>query len=57
MKSTIDPWDVKEVKDYHKLMKDLGVDSFEQYAKNLKDAPLAIRRNLVLGHKDFSKIS
>ena len=53
MKQSIDPWDVKEVKDYDKLMKDLGVDSFENYSKKLKDAPLPIRRGLVLGHKDF----
>ena len=26
---------VKEIKDYDKLMKDLGVDSFEEYAKRL----------------------
>lgn len=56
MKPLIDPWDVREVKDYNKLMHDLGVDAFEQYAKRLKDAPLPIRRGLVLGHKDFSKI-
>ena len=56
MKQSIDPWDVKEVKDYDKLMKDLGVDSFENYSKKLKDAPLPIRRGLVLGHKDFSKV-
>jgi|SRR3989344_164699 len=52
----IDPWDVKEVKDYDQLMKSLGVDSFSQYTKKLKNAPIEIRRGLVLGHKDFSKI-
>jgi len=56
MKPLIDPWNVKEVKDYPFLMKKLGVDSFHEYAKRLKDAPLPIRRGLVLGHKDFSKI-
>ena len=56
MKASIDPWNVKEVKDYNKLMKDLGVDSFHEHAKKLKDAPPPIRRGLVLGHKDFSKI-
>ena len=52
----IDPWEVKEVKDYNKLMKELGIDDFSHFAKKLKNAPLEIRRNLVLGHKDFSKI-
>ncbi len=52
----IDPWDVKEVKDYNKLMKELGVDDFSPFAKKSKDAPLEIRRNLVIGHKDFNKV-
>ncbi|MBI2105675.1 tryptophan--tRNA ligase [Candidatus Woesearchaeota archaeon] len=52
----IDPWEVKEVKDYNKLMKELGVSDFLQYSKKLKDSPLEIKRGLVLGHKDFSKI-
>jgi len=29
----IDPWDVKEVKDYKKLMEELGVNDFYQYSK------------------------
>ena len=53
---TLDPWDVKEVKDYSKLMKDLGVSDFSTYSKKLKSASLEIKRGLVLGHKDFSKI-
>ena len=32
MKQNIDPWEVKEIKDYNKLMKDLGVNNFEKYA-------------------------
>src|SRR3989344_519056 len=52
----IDPWDVKEFKDYDKLMKDLGVDNFSSYSKKLKNAPIEVRRGLVLGHKDFHKI-
>src|SRR3989344_4110931 len=56
MKASIDPWDVKEVKDYYKLMHDLGVDAFDKFPKQLKDPPLPLRRGLVLGHKDFPKI-
>ena len=56
MKQSIDPWEVKEIKDYNKLMKDLGVDSFEEYAKRLKNTPLEIKRGLVIGHKDFHQI-
>jgi len=52
----IDPWEIKEIKDYYKLMKDLGVNNFEKYTKKLKKAPLEIRRGLVIGHKDFNKI-
>ena len=56
MKTQIDPWGNLEVKDYKKLMKELGVDDFEQYSKKLKDTPLEIRRGLVVGHKDFHQI-
>ncbi|HLC57680.1 MAG TPA: tryptophan--tRNA ligase [Candidatus Nanoarchaeia archaeon] len=56
MKASIDPWDVKEVKDYYKLMQDLGVDNFSRFPSQLKNSPLPLRRGLVIGHKDFSKI-
>ena len=56
MINKIDPWEVKEVKDYNKLMKELGVDDFSQFSKKLKDAPLEIKRNLVIGQKDFNKV-
>ena len=52
----IDPWEVKEVKDYSRLMKELGVDSFQQFTKKLKNPPLEVKRNLVIGHKDFNKV-
>ncbi len=52
----IDPWDVKEIKDYPKLMKEFGINDFSQYSRRLEDAPLEIRRGLVIGHKDFNKI-
>ena len=52
----IDPWEVKEIKDYPRLMKEFGIDYFSPYSNKLKDAPLEIKRDLVLGHKDFSKV-
>ncbi|MBI4159485.1 tryptophan--tRNA ligase [Candidatus Woesearchaeota archaeon] len=52
----IDPWEFKEVKDYKELMEEFGIDDFSQYAKKLKGAPLEIKRKLVIGHKDFSKV-
>ena len=51
----IDPWEYSEIKDYSKLMKELGVNDFSKYQK-LKDAPIEIKRGLVIGHKDFNKI-
>jgi len=56
MMRSMDPWEVKDVKDYGKLMKDLGVNDFFHYSKKLKNAPLEIKRGLVLGHKDFQKV-
>jgi len=52
----IDPWDVKEIKDYSKLMKEFGINDFSQYSNKLKEAPLEIRRGLVIGDIDFGKI-
>src|SRR3989344_3866416 len=56
MKQIIDPWDIKEIKDYPKLMKDFGINDFSQYSNKLKDAPIEIRRCLVIGDVDFGKI-
>ena len=52
----IDPWEVKEIKDYGKIMKKLGVSDFSEYSKKLKNTPLEIQRGLVAGHKDFNKV-
>src|SRR3989344_9488254 len=52
----IDPWDVKEIKDYSKLMKEFRINDFSQYSNKLKEAPLEIRRGLVIGDIDFGKI-
>jgi tryptophanyl-tRNA synthetase len=52
----IDPWEIKEIKNYDRLMKEFGINNFLEYSKKLKGAPLEIKRGLVLGHKDFNKI-
>ncbi|MEK6826723.1 MAG: hypothetical protein AABX90_03770 [Nanoarchaeota archaeon] len=52
----VDPWSLTAIKDYSKLMKEFGVDDFSDYAKKLPNAPLEIKRNLVIGHKNFEKI-
>lgn len=52
----IDPWEVKEIKDYPRLMKEFGIENFSQFSNRLKNAPLEIKRNLVMGHKDFNKV-
>ena len=56
IKEIIDPWEFKEVKNYEKSMKDFGISDFSKYTKKLKNAPIEIRRGLVIGHKDFNKI-
>jgi tryptophanyl-tRNA synthetase len=54
--SIINPWEVKEVKDYGRIMSKLGVSDFSKYSKKLKNTPLEIRRGLVTGHKDFNRV-
>ncbi|MEX0932854.1 MAG: tryptophan--tRNA ligase [Candidatus Pacearchaeota archaeon] len=53
--SNLNPWEVKEVKNYGDLMENLGVSDFSKYSTKLKNAPLEIKRGLILGHKDFNK--
>jgi tryptophanyl-tRNA synthetase len=57
MKAEIDPWGKGGVKNYDKICKDLGVGKFEKFAKKLSKPPMCIKRGLVYGEKDFSKIA
>ena len=47
----IDPWEVKEIKDYPRLMKEFGIENFSQFSNRLKDAPLEIKSSNVFQKK------
>jgi len=50
-----DPWAVKEISDYGKLMSDFGMESFEKYREKY-DSFRYIRRGIIFGHRDFQRI-
>jgi tryptophanyl-tRNA synthetase len=52
----MDPWTVGEIADYGKLMRDFGMESFEEYQKKY-DAFRYFRRGIVFGHRDFARIA
>ncbi|MFH1445686.1 MAG: tryptophan--tRNA ligase [Nanoarchaeota archaeon] len=53
----INPWETKEIKDYSKLFSEFGIKPFEPFVKKLPDPPLLMRRDLVVGHRDFDRIA
>ncbi|MFH1055273.1 MAG: tryptophan--tRNA ligase [Candidatus Altiarchaeota archaeon] len=53
--NALDPWTVREVGDYDKLMKDFGIESFEKYGTKF-DTFRYVRRGIIFGHRDFQRI-
>ena len=53
MAKMIDPWGKDEIKDYDKIVKDLGLGRFEKFVPKLKELPLFMKRGLVYGERDF----
>ena len=56
MTDKIDPWASVEVKDYSKLFSEFGIKPFGPFVKKMPDAPLMMRRGMVIGHRDFDRI-
>ncbi|MBL7160136.1 MAG: tryptophan--tRNA ligase [Candidatus Aenigmarchaeota archaeon] len=56
MAKMIDPWGKDEIKDYDKIVKDLGLGRFEKFVPKLKELPLFMKRGLVYGERDFNKV-
>jgi tryptophanyl-tRNA synthetase len=56
MKETIDPWGKMDIKDYGKLSKEFGIEKFEPLARKLPEPHISMRRGVVFGHRDFSRI-
>lgn len=53
MKNFIDPWGSLDIKDYSKMFKEFGLEKFSDKYK--LDYHL-FRRNLIIAHRDFSKV-
>jgi len=51
-----DPWTVKEIKDYGKLMSEFGMESFDKYQERF-DSFRYMRRGIIFGHRDFGRIA
>jgi tryptophanyl-tRNA synthetase len=56
-KIELNPFGKSEIKDYDKICKKLGVGKFEKFLPQLRNPPIFMKRGLVYGEKDFSKIA
>ena len=56
MSQQINPWESFEVKDYDKLSREFGIDSIKDLVKKLPKDNIYLRRGIIFGHKDFSRI-
>ncbi|MCX6695239.1 MAG: tryptophan--tRNA ligase [Candidatus Altiarchaeota archaeon] len=51
----LDPWAQSSVEDYEKLIKDFGMQPMDEFKSGYSDLRY-IRRNVIFGHRDFSRI-
>ncbi|HHQ44889.1 MAG TPA: tryptophan--tRNA ligase [Candidatus Altiarchaeales archaeon] len=51
----LNPWEVGEIKDYGKLIKEFGMKPMDDYRIKYDDL-LYIRRGIIFGHRDFNLI-
>jgi len=54
MEDQIDPWKNFDVKDYDGICKQFGIEKFPY--REMKDSPTFMRRGLVFGSRDFSRV-
>ncbi len=58
MPEKIDPWSSKlEVKNYDKLLKEFGIQDFENMLKRIREPMLTMKRGIVFGHRDFDRVA
>ena len=56
MPARIDPWGVAVPEDYAKLMREFGIQSFEEVLPRILDAHHLMRRHVIFGHRDFDHV-
>jgi tryptophanyl-tRNA synthetase len=57
MPERIDPWEQGAVKDYGRLMKEFGIEPFSSVLSKVSQPSLYMRRGVIFGHRDFSRIA
>lgn len=55
MAERLDPWGSGRIEDYENLIREFGIESFEKFKNKLSENRY-IRRGIVFGHRDFSRI-
>lgn len=55
MENKLDPWTVKEIKDYSLLSKKFGIHPFKKFKDKFSENRY-IRREITFGHRDFDRI-
>lgn len=56
MADQINPWGRTTPKSYSQLMKDFGIQSFEELVPGIPDPSHLMRRKIIFGHRDFDRI-
>jgi len=57
MDKRIDPWGASDISDYDKLMREFGIESFSNVIKSVPNVHKYMRRGIIYGHRDFSRIA
>lgn len=52
----IDPWKSQNIKDYEKIIKQFGISDFRKVIPTIPEPSLLMRRGVIFGHRDYSKI-
>jgi len=52
----LDPWASLDIKDYDKLMKEFGIESFKPLLNKFPKQNFYFTRGIIFGHKDFQRI-
>ncbi len=57
MDKRIDPWGADDISDYDKLMREFGIEPFSNVIKSVPVVHKYMRRGIIYGHRDFSRIA
>lgn len=52
----IDPWGTTIPEDYSRLMREFGIEPFEEVLERIPDPHYLMRRKVIFGHRDFGRV-